>query len=71
MKKLITLEENNNKSFQVSNSWNTPQLNGIACPKCGCELYDSNPMVILATYPAKKTTRCSSENCDYSGARLC
>lgn len=71
MKKLKTLEENNQNAFSNQYSFNKPQLNGIACPKCGCELYDSNPMMTLTSYPAQKNTHCSSKNCDYSGYRFC
>jgi len=68
-KKLITLEEHDSiKAVNIYNH-NSPRLNGIACPKCGEELYDSNPMVTLASYPPKKNIKCSK--CDYVGYRLC
>lgn len=70
-KKLITLEENNNRSFSTNISWGTPQLNGIACPKCGCELYDTNPNITLTSNPPQKNTHCSNEKCDYKGYRYC
>ena len=67
-KKLITLEENYlSKSIDMFNH-NEPILNGIACPKCGEELFDSNPMITLASYPAKKNINCSK--CDYVGYRI-
>ena len=44
-----------------------PKLNGIICPKCGSELYDSNPMMILTSFPPKKNTHCGK--CDYKGRR--
>lgn len=41
--------------------------NGIACPECGKELYDSNPHEILASSPPQKNVRCE---CGYSGYRV-
>jgi len=69
-KKLKNLDEYNtqqNNLYFVLNS-NEPQLNGIACPKCGEELYDSNPMMTLASIPPKKGVHCSK--CDYVGYRI-
>lgn len=37
---------------------NGPQPNGIACPKCGAELMDSNPSITLTSY------------CEYHGTRV-
>lgn len=42
--------------------------NGIACPKCGEELCDSQPSIILASYPPKKNVHCSK--CGFVGYRL-
>jgi hypothetical protein len=71
MKKLKTLEQNNAMAFSVSRiNFNEPQLNGIACPKCGSELFDSQPNSILTSNPPQKNTKCSSEKCDYVGYRF-
>ena len=35
-----------------------PQPNGIACPKCGKELWDTHPMRTLASYPPQKNVYC-------------
>lgn len=69
-KKLKTLEKHNAEaaSFQWAMMDNSPRLNGIACPKCGAELYDSNPMMILTSMPAQKNVHCSK--CDYKGYRI-
>jgi|688.fasta_scaffold613011_1 hypothetical protein len=68
-KKLKNLDEynaqQNNLHWQLNS--NEPQLNGIACPKCGEELYDSNPMMTLTSMPPKKNVHCSK--CDYVGYR--
>ena len=45
-----------------------PEKNGIACPNCSEELYDSNPMVTLASIPPQKNIKC--DNCNYSGYRI-
>ena len=49
-------------------NYNNPKLNGISCPKCGQEMYDSNPMVILTSMPEQKNVHCSK--CDYTGYRI-
>ncbi len=43
-------------------------FNGIACPKCGMELHDSEPGVILTTYPAQVRITCSA--CGFNGCRI-
>lgn len=66
-KKLKTLEEHN---LQIMKKFDDKSklLNGIACPKCGKELYDVNPISILTSYPPKKNVACTS--CDYVGYAL-
>lgn len=63
---MISLEEHNR--IRHSFHSNDPIKNGIACPKCGNELLDSNPMMTLTSYPPQKSTHCNS--CDYTGYRL-
>lgn len=78
-KKLTTLQENEDKhqidyhqaayhqaAYARFNS-NEPKLNGIACPECGAELYDSCPSATFLTNPPK--TRIHCEGCDYAGFR--
>lgn len=70
-KKLKSLEENNSFAFSSTSVYfGEPRLNGVACPKCGSELFDSQPNVILTSFPAQKSTKCSSEKCDYTGYRF-
>jgi len=70
-KQLKTLEENNALAFSGTRvDFNSPKLNGIACPKCGSELLDSQPNVTFTSNPAQKKTKCSSEKCDYNGYRF-
>ena len=69
-KKLKNLGEHNAQAS--SSQWammdDSPVLNGIACPECGEELLDSNPMVTLTSMPAQKNVHCSK--CDYVGYRI-
>jgi len=69
-KKLKSLEEH--KTQTATSHWdlmsNKPRPNGIACPNCGDELLDSNPMMTLTSMPPKKSVNCI--NCDYVGYRI-
>lgn len=70
-KKLKSMAENNAEAFASNTSFldmNKPQLNGIACPNCGEELYDSQPMVTLTSHPAQKNVHCGK--CGYRGYRF-
>lgn len=66
-KKLITLEDFN-KSREGIHIYEQKQLNGIACPKCNNELYDTNPLIALASNPPRKSIHC--EKCEYKGTRI-
>jgi ribosomal protein S27AE len=69
-KKLKDLNEHNAQASGMQWAMNDDSsvLNGIACPKCGEEMYDSNPMVTLTSMPAQKNVHCSK--CDYVGYRI-
>ena len=69
-KKLKDLNEHNAQAsnMQWAMNDNSPVLNGIACPKCGEEMYDSSPMTTLTSMPAQKNVHCSK--CDYVGYRI-
>lgn len=45
-----------------------PHPNGIACPNCGNELWDSAPEMTLASNPPKKNIHCP--DCKYIGYRF-
>jgi len=47
---------------------NKSRPNGIACPQCGKELWDSDPTVTLTSYPAQKNVYCPA--CGYNGYRI-
>lgn len=65
--KLTSLDDHNQERHNEFLISVQPYLNGIACPKCGDELYDSNPNVALTSYPPKYNIHCSS--CGYIGYR--
>jgi len=37
---------------------------GLACPKCGSELYYNNPNMVLTSYPPKRSVEC--KNCKHT-----
>ena len=45
---------------------NESQRNGIACPRCSAELWDSSPMTTLTSNPPQKNVHCT---CGYRGYR--
>ena len=68
-KKLKDLYEHNAQArMQWAMNGNSPVLNGVACPKCGEEMYDSSPLIMLTSMPAQKNVHCSK--CDYVGYRI-
>jgi hypothetical protein len=65
---LQSLEDYNKETKQIRSLYvDYPRLNGLACPKCGRELYDSNGMV-LTSNPPQKQVHC---NCGFVGYKLC
>ena len=68
-KKLIKLKDHNAAARKLKWGFSTKaRLNGIECPDCGKELYDTNPMVTLTSMPAQKNIHCN--NCNYKGYRI-
>lgn len=70
MTKLIPLSEHNATILRSTHDWmcNDPRPNGIACEKCGAELLDTNPNMVLTSMPPKKSVHC--KKCGWSGYRL-
>lgn len=68
MKTLISLEDHNKRMHEL---YNPPKSkgNGIACPKCGFELYDSSPNMTLTSDPPQMNVACT--NCEWRGTRVC
>ena len=65
---LKSLAEHNANRRKAHEPDNGPVKNGIACPKCGAELMDSDPAMLLTSNPPQKRTHCSE--CDYTGYRV-
>lgn len=65
---MMSLEEYNAARRANYSSLVPPSKNGIACPKCGKELVDSEPHITLTSNPPQ--TRIACESCDYSGYRV-
>lgn len=65
-----TLNEFNDERFEAWQWANddSPRPNGIACPECGEELFDSQPNVVLTSNPPQKNVHC--EKCGYKGYRF-
>ena len=64
MKTLDQFNEERRKTYKIDNF---PVKNGIACPLCGKELYDTHPNMTLASNPPQKNVHC---NCGYKGYRI-
>lgn len=66
---LESLDEHNKRALGIFGPTNLEckVKNGIACPNCGAELFDSNIFVKLSSYPPQYHIHC--ENCDYQGTR--
>ncbi len=70
VKRLISLEEHNEIIRQSAHDpfCNESMPNGVACPDCGDELYDTMPNMMLSMMPPKKHVHC--RKCGYRGGRL-
>jgi hypothetical protein len=53
------------ETYNLNNIY--PRLNGLSCPNCSKELYDSDSS-ILTSYPPQKNIHC---DCGYKGYRVC
>ena len=63
-KKLISLKEFNGlNTYPYTSIY--PMHNGISCPECGKELYDTDSM-ILTSCPPQRNIHC---DCGYKGYR--
>ena len=68
MTRLKSLEEFNAEKHATQLAAAAACPNGISCPECGKELWDTTPMLTLTTYPPQVNIHCPA--CDYSGYRL-
>lgn len=68
MKTLDEFNESARKAHELVDKLHQPRPNGIACPQCGTELWDSNPMITLTSNPPQKNIHCPA--CGYRGYRI-
>jgi len=66
--KLRTLEQHDALKAEAYRISGLPKKNGIACPSCGKELFDTSPAVVLPSAPPRKYIHC--ETCDFKGTAL-
>jgi DNA-directed RNA polymerase subunit RPC12/RpoP len=67
-----TLEEFNNMRLdwhQRVNDAEKPKPNGISCPECTAELWDTDPRITLTSNPPQKNIHCPE--CGFRGLRYC
>lgn len=67
-KTLKTLSEWNKERSE--HHWNSGKAkpNGIACPHCGKELFDTEPNSVLTSMPPQKVVGCM--DCGWKGKRI-
>ncbi len=68
---LKTLSDHNAgrwEDYAETENLSKPHPNGIKCPECKRELWDSDPMVTLTSDPPQKNIHCPA--CGYRGYRL-
>lgn len=68
MKTLDEFNKSARKAHELVDKLNQPHPNGIGCPSCGTELWDSNPMLMLTSNPPQKNIHCPA--CGYRGYRI-
>jgi DNA-directed RNA polymerase subunit M/transcription elongation factor TFIIS len=61
--KLKSLNEHNDSKLFDAYGGNSVK-SGIACPKCGSELYYNNPDMVLTSNPPKRSVECN--NCKHT-----
>ena len=72
MTALRSLEEHDAEAWErhrIVNNMNSKPL-GIACPKCGTELVNPEPNMVLTSNPPKQHTQCTAKHCGYRGYAL-
>ena len=67
--KLKSLSQHNGEAWstQINYYFSVPIKNGIKCPECGEELWDTKPNVTLTSMPVQKNIHC---DCGYKGYRI-
>lgn len=68
MKTLTEYNKEKENIYKELYNFTKPKKNGIACPNCGDELYDSEPYLITASIPPKTKVEC--KKCGYKDYRI-
>lgn len=68
LKSLDEFNESARNAHKVVDQLYKPRPNGIACPQCGSELWDSSPHITLTSSPPQKNIHCPA--CGYYGYRI-
>jgi len=68
-KKLKSLEEFNEERRYAYHREKENMGNGIACPRCGVEMYDAKGEGVMMSIPPQLRVICPS--CEYRGNRIC
>ena len=63
---MISLKEHNTNKMNNFVNFGDPVKNDIACPECGRELWDTNPMMQLSSCPPQYAIH---YDCGYKGFR--
>lgn len=73
-RRLYTLEEWNRQmrtAWEVARALDEPHPNGIACPQCGGELWDSAPDQVIRRDNAPPETPVHCPQCGWKWRRAC
>lgn len=65
---LVPLRDHDNARFVAYINGDRPHPNGIACPSCGKELWDTNPQETVRDAPPQIAIHCPA--CNYQGTRI-
>jgi DNA-directed RNA polymerase subunit RPC12/RpoP len=68
MKTLSEFNHDRREDYRTAEDAMRPHPNGIECPDCGKELWDSDPCAVLTSSPPQKDVHCPQ--CAYRGYRL-
>jgi hypothetical protein len=63
-----SLVEHNEERAKMYKNPSDPKPNGLGCPNCSNELFDTNPDQTLMSYPPQKRIHC--EGCGHTGYRI-
>lgn len=67
VRQLKPLEESDREIEERWRNMGRPRPNGIACPKCGVELMDSDPGLVMTSAPPQLNVHCPG--CGFKGTR--